>query len=261
MRALSYDIRASKVYTINISKRGKHDHVLGGPSRHRGVFDRRNKKKATLLFDFDLLDPRLGMPSTKKKRLPLYYTFGNNEGEFNYRIVSDSTIRILPPLYADGTAPPADSTFIELPPQKVKLVETLFDPSHLKDALDYGGIFGFDKLSTADRAKAIRKLTKDYEMFWTNDPPASLEKMLFHSGRSPLVQGVPRSPCPNPDCKNHSYAAEKHFDLAGRLLLILHVIPDEEDEFYELIGGGDYGQLVFELCPECFSVHVSNPCT
>lgn len=261
MRALIYDIRASKIYTIRVSKRGKYNHVLGGPSCHRGVFDRRNKKKATLLFDFDLLDPRLGIPSTRRKRLPIYYTFDNNEGEFNYRIVSGSTIRILPPLYADGTAPPAEGAFIELLPQKVDLVETPFDASRLEDAFAYGGIFGFDKLSAADRARAIRKLTKDCEMFGMNDPLASLEKMLFLAGRSPLIQGVPRSPCPNPDCENHSYAAEKHFDLAGRLRLILHVIPDAKDKFYKSIGGGDYGQLVFELCPACFSVHVSNPCT
>ena len=84
-----------------------------------------------------------------------------------------------------------------------------------------------------------------------NEPDPPLEKIVAKC--TPFTQGMPEEKCPNPECEEHK---------AGTPLPPFALLePDEDDPFYEIMAGGDSGQLIWQVCRRCASVVVTNPCT
>jgi len=206
----------------------------------------------------------IGLRIPNLEWFPLYYALRNVEGHFSYRVRSISEIEILSDPYKGRLSESVWEGFPEpIAPQPVELREHSYDPTKFEDACSFSGIFGLNKLSKKDMKKAVKRLTREFEQDFNNDPPAPLEEMLYYVGGTPFIQGHPRSPCPNRTCELHSYdhAKEPHH-YQGRLRLLLAVFPEKQDRpLYEEIAGANMGQLIFEICPECYAVHVTNHCT
>lgn len=95
-----------------------------------------------------------------------------------------------------------------------------------------------------------RSLLEGYVMEpGAEEPP--LEELVH--GYSPFTQGMPGALCPNPACAWYGTGKE--------LPVLAYLEPEKGDSFYQRIAGGDSGQLIWSVCPDCASVSVDNPCT
>jgi hypothetical protein len=69
---------------------------------------------------------------------------------------------------------------------------------------------------------------------------------------SPFMQGKPDSPCLNPKCSNRNKK--------GRLIPIA-LMPAEPVKGVHTFGRWGGGvQLIFRMCPKCYTIRVSNEC-
>jgi hypothetical protein len=243
---------------------GEYRHTFGGPACHGGVVPPEGKKPVHLFYQFDLTDPRVGLrfPALGLTRLPLYYALGNLGGPFRYRVASDSRIEILSQPYPEGHRAEAMRRYPRpLRPQVIDLGEHRYDPTNPQHVWEYAGVLGIGRLTDAQKedlrvnmdrwfAENLphRSLLEDYvtgEGY--EDPP--MEELV--ESFSPFTQGMPDARCPNPACEWY-----------GREMPVLaYLEPEKRDPFYQRIAGGDSGQLIWSVCPNCASVSVENPCT
>jgi hypothetical protein len=235
-------------------------HTFGGPARYEGIVPEGSEQPATLLFRFDLRDPEVGVKIPRVRWLPIFYPFGNSGGPFKYRVLSNRAIKMLCQPYPRrmyrrgvkfGTFP------TEFPRAPVYFMPTCYDPKDPENVDDCGGVLGVDALSPQERATLLQRMNEMYVERYGDvyDPECdhyeSLDELV--SKCSPFTQGMYNSPCPVPDCGNHGKK--------GSMRALLYIDPEPEDPICELIGGGDDGQLVFEICPECHAVMAHNPIT
>lgn len=246
----------------------EHHHTFGGESSHEGVIPPEGKKPVHLFYQIDLTDPRVGLrfPALGLTRLPLYYALGNLGGPFLYRVVSDSRIEILSQPYPVPHRAEAMQRYPKpFRRQIMYLGEHNYDPTNPGQVYEYAGLFGIGVLSAEQKAELRVNMDRwfaanlphrsllegyvveegdDYE-----DPP--LEELVAEY--CPFTQGMPRAICPNPDCKRSRSRKE--------LPVLAYLEPEPRDPFYKRIAGGDSGQLIWSVCPECASLSVGNPCT
>jgi hypothetical protein len=260
-----FDVPAVKLFRVDVGRKSKFGHTFGGPPLHQGVNFPGFKKPAHLFFHFNLLDPKIGIQIPGAQWLPIYFPLRNDEGEFSYRILSNSTIDILSRPYRrknlkhyrfDQDFPPP---FVQAP---VHLEELVYNPRDPEDVYLFGGIFGVNMLSDTEQRAMRKKIAKKYRKIMGEDlvneyeeefPIDSLADAIEYIG-GPFPQGFPDSTCPNRECENRSVRRSMH--------TFLYLSPEESDiPLYEEIGGGDCGQLTFEICPKCHAIRICNPCT
>jgi hypothetical protein len=260
--------RLFELYSPGDKHPDEYRHTFGGDARHDGVVPLEGKKPVHLFYQFDLTDPRVGLrfPPLRLTRLPLYYALGNQGGPFLYRVVSDSRIDILSQPYPKAHRAEAMRHYPKpFHPQVIDLGEHNYDPTNPRHVFNYAGVLGIGKLTDAQKAELRvnmdewfaknlphRSLLEDYVVEdgdGYEDPP--LEELVAEF--CPFTQGIPQAVCPNPACKWHG---------SGRELSVLaYLEPEKRDPFYKRIAGGDSGQLIWLVCPNCASVEVHNPCT
>jgi hypothetical protein len=252
-----------EVYLLDDGVPGDYGHEFGGDAPHDGVVPAECPHPVHLFYHLDLSDPRLGveLPHSQLTYLPLYYALGNLGGPFRYRVVSDDRIELLcqpyPKKFRAGIMKdypePFELEFVELYPLG-------YDPKKPEDVWNLGGVLGIEELTPRQRTTLKKKLERWYlkemgcplvEKEDEDEPDPPLEEIV--EGCTPFTQGMPQEKCPNPQCKEHKAGTP----LSPLLLLD----PDEDDAFYEIIAGGDSGQLIWQLCRTCASVVVTNPCT
>jgi hypothetical protein len=242
---------------------GAEDHTFGGEACHKGTTPPDCPKPVHLFYNLALSDPCLGirLANSKITRLPLYYALGNLGGPFRYRVVSDARIELLcqpyPKKYRAGILKEYLPPF---PPALVYAFPNGYDPTKPEDVWNYGAVLGLGEMSARQKAALKKKLERWHlknigcplvEKDDPDEPDPPLEEIV--AGCDPFTQGMPEEKCPNPKCKQHK---------AGTPLPPLVLLkPEEDDPFYEIIAGGDSGQLIWQVCPNCASVVVTNPCT
>jgi hypothetical protein len=243
-------------------------HTFGGEACHEGVVPPEGKKPVHLFYQFDLKDRRVGLrfPTPGLTRFPLYYALGNLGGPFYYRVVSDSRIEILSQPYPKEFRAEAMRRYPKpFRPQVIDLGEHNYDPTNPRHVFEYAGVLGIDTLTSEQKAELRVNMDRwfaanlphrsllegyvvepgdDYE-----DPP--LEELV--SQYCPFTQGMPKAVCPNPACEWYGTGKE--------LPVLAYLEPEKRDPFYKRIAGGDSGQLIWSVCPNCASVEVENPCT
>jgi hypothetical protein len=235
-------------------------HTFGGSFQYDGAVPEGSEQPATLLFRFDMRDECVGVKIPRIRWLPILYPFGNLGGPFKYRVLSNRAIQMLCKPYPEsmyrrgvkrGTFP------AELPRQTAYLLPTGYDPRDPEDVDYCGGILGIDGLSEAERADLLKRMNQMYKDRYGDvyeperDHYESLDDLVPHC--DPFTQGAYNSPCPVRDCVNHA--------VEGGMRSLLCIDPEPDDPFYELIAGGDDGQLVFEICTKCHTIMAHNPCT
>jgi hypothetical protein len=214
-----------------------------------------------LFYNLDLSDPRVAVrfPGLQLTKLPLYYAIGNVHGAFCYRVRSDHTIEILRQPYPKRYRDQIMKQYPEpLPPKSVELVPVGYDPRDPADVYCYGGVLGIGMLTARQKATLRKKLERWHltkigcplaDSFEESD--LTFDEMV--GGCSLFTQGMPQEMCPYRACENHKARSP--------LPVLLLIEPEAEDSFFGHVGGGDRGQLIFQLCENCGTVLVTNPCT
>lgn len=233
---------------------GKYGHTFGGPHDRKGTA-RENCGGILihLLHRFDLTDPAIPITIPGVRWLPFYYCFDFRANDLGYRLVSeDELVTYFPdddPHVSKEESWPGKDYPKEFPATGITVAPYAYDPTKLTDAFTWGGVFGVGKLSPRDQAKAKKRALD--EMFRPKEPTTDEELLdLFDS---PFAQGRPKGKCLNPDCGNHFQA--------GRLSTIA-LMPAEPVPGVHVFGeyGGDV-TLIFQMCPKCYTIRVSNECT
>ncbi len=240
-------------HRVTCAKEGisKYGHTFGGPIAHPGATRKKCKGRLLhLLHRINLQDPVIGLKIPGVQWLPLYYCFDFRVNAFGYRLTSDADLQVYfwrkEQNVSKEESFPDDDYPTEFPQRKIALKRFSYDPTNRKDAFSMAGVFGIDRLSAKDRAWVLRQEA-------ATSISSETEEELLASLSSPFVQCRPNSQCPNPDCKNHA--------IRGALQPIA-LVPNEPVKGVQLFGlYEDDVQLIFELCPDCNTIHVCNQCT
>jgi hypothetical protein len=243
---------------VSMPKRAsKFKHTFGGEIVHKGLSRRSCGFPVHLLYRFNQDDPDLGIRIPNCQWLPLYYCFSfkNASMQMGYRVLSDDRVQpffkprsrmtLRGSEFADESFP---KFFREV---SVGLRPVSFDPKKPADAKRYVNVFGISKL-TPKQQQAFRKRCKaEYDRFAPAPWDGPIEE-LIDLETAPCGQGRPRSPCPNPKCKNHSQPGS---------LQIFAIVPATPVPRVSLWGKyGGTTQIIYEMCPTCSSIAVTNQC-
>lgn len=231
-------------------------HSFGGPPAHRGA--RRENCQGRLLHllhHINLADPAIGLEVAGIQWLPLYYCFDFRVNALGYRLLSDHDVQVYfwhdEANVSDTEQFPDDDYPTEFPRRPIALDRFAYDPTDREDAYRMAGIFGIERLSAEDRRWVLEQEAESFEE--TCGYRAESEEELLESFSHPFVQGPPNSRCPNPDCPNHTVPGNL------RVIAMMPAEPVPGVHTFGRWGGG--ARLIFELCPQCHTIHVSNEST
>jgi hypothetical protein len=276
-------------YRSTTSASNTYDHTFGGDPKSYGLRFVNVDKPMHLMYRLDLSDPSLPIQLDGIKHLPLIYGFhyAAYDGTLIYRVLNDVEIEVLAPeeLTYDPDFPyPGHPD--QFPFTRVGFTRLPFDATVAEDAMSLQAIFGLDKLSDSELARAIKigLSNKSYVCYSRDnvlDPTSTDEDIVRFCGRAPFMQGAPCKSCKNPGCTAeiayHVEEEEIEFPpefaemLGGTTLRMdardvrvdtMRVFaiyePDADDE---LVWGDPFIQLVFEFCDCCHCIRVTNQCT
>ena len=225
-------------------------HVFGGPSKHRGVIPPGCEIPLHLIYTFDTADPAFPIQVPGIRFLPLYYSFPYNAGACGYRMKSETEIEVL---YMETKMVAVDFPFehypSEFPERRVRLAPISYGQHK---TLVFCLEAGEGALNDADR-----KLIMDEFRY----PFTQL------GGIHRMWQGIPEVACPNPLCDN---SLHKCFMQVFAVIwnhpherVYLWETPPEIRFDWEKIDDHDFCevQVIFQVCPECGSIHACNRCT
>lgn len=237
------------------SGRSKYGHTFGGPHDRKGAS--RNDCKGILihlLHRLNLTDPNIPFAVPGVRWLPFYYCFDFRANDLGYRLLSDEAlVTHFPdddPNVADHEEWPDEDYPQEFPQSTITVASYDYDPADLEDAYRWAGVFGIGRLSRRDQMVAKKRVAKLMDGLDLEVPKT--EKDFDEALSSPFMQGKPNSPCLNPKCSNRNKT--------GRLTTIA-LMPAEPVKGVHTFGQWGGGvQLIFQMCPRCYTIRVSNQC-
>jgi hypothetical protein len=235
--------------------RGKYAHIFGGPHDRKGASRKDcNGILIHLLHRLDLTDPAIPITIPGVRWLPLYYCFDFRANDMGYRLISDEEmVTFFPtgdPNISREESWPDDDFPREFPKSTIKIAAFDYDPTDLEDAYHWAGVFGIGKLSKRDQAAAKKRVAELMDGLGLGVPET--EEDFDRALCSPFWQGKPDDPCLNPKCP--------HRKKRGALTTIA-LMPAEPVKGVHTFGRWGGGvQLVFQMCPKCYTIRVGNQC-
>jgi len=235
----------------------KYGHTFGGPHDRKGTSrEDCNGILIHLLHRLGLTDPAVPFTMPGIRWLPFYYCFDFRVNELGYRLISDEELVTFfpkddPNVSKEESWPDEDYDYpLQFPKSSIKLAPYDYDPTNLEDAYYWAGVFGIGKLSKRDKAAGKKRIAK--LMDWLGLGIPETEKDFDEALSSPFMQGKPDSPCLNPKCSNRK---------KNRQLTVLALMPAEPVKGVYTFGRWGGGvQLIFRMCPKCYTIRVSNQC-
>jgi len=238
------------------SGRSNYGHSFGGPHDRRGTArEDCNGILIHLLHRLDLTDPAIPITIPGVRWLPFYYCFDFRANDLGYRLISDEELVTFfpdddPNVSKEESWPDDEGYSLEFPRSSIKVVAYDYDPTDLDDAYRWAGVFGIGKLSKRDQAAAKKRVAELMDGLGLGVPET--EKDFEEALSSPFMQGKPDSPCLNPKCSNRKKRAP---------LSPIAVMPAEPVKGVHTFGRWGGGvQLIFQMCPKCYTIRVSNQC-
>ena len=235
------DFVLEPVSRIEVGSAG-YEHYFGGANRYEGMTPFRDAPPLHLLYDLDANDPLMPVRIPGISRLPLCFGFAYNASAVAYRMESDLAVKLL---YVEDTScldgypyDPYPSQFEQV---KVRLYPLSYEQHKL---LVY-------YMSLADSSS--EELLSDEDATWLQQVHYPFTQL---GGVHRMWQGVPHATCHNQECDNYDlscglkvFAVVWNNPVPGVALWD----PDVED-------GGD-SQIIYQICPDCHTIHASNRCT
>ncbi len=244
-------------FKIATASSGQSDygHTFGGPhDRADASLEACDGIRLHLLHRLNLEDPAIPVSIPGVRWLPLYYAFDDRvRGVIGYQLTSDDALSAFFPYRDRGDREqwPEDGYSLEFPRSEISVSQFEYDPTDLDDAYLWSGIFGIRKLSEKDQAKARKRVSDQMDGLGFARPETDDEFERDFS--SPFMQGKPQGGCLNPNCAFHETEGQ---------LSVVALMSGEPVEGVHVFGKwGDGVTLIFQLCPECHSVQVTNQCT
>jgi len=240
---------------IATSGRSKYEHTFGGPHDREGASRQDcNGILIHLLHRLDLTDPAIPFTIPGIRWLPFYYCFDFRANELGYRLISDDELVTFFPKDKRNVSKterwPDDDYPLEFPKRSIKTVACEYDPTDLDDAYRWAGVFGIGKLSNRDQAAAKKRAAELAEGLGFYAPET--EEEFDQALSSPFMQGKPDSPCLNPKCSNCKKKST---------LTTIALMPSEPVKGVHTFGRWGGGVLlIFQMCPRCYTIRVSNQC-
>ena len=238
------------------SGRSRYEHTFGGPHDRKGASrEDCNGILLHLLHRLDLSDPAIPIAIPGIRWLPFYYCFDFRANDLGYRLISEeSLVAFFPeddPNVTYHEEWPSKDYPLEFPKSNIWVTAYDYDPTNLNDAYAWAGIFGIGKLSSADQAAAKKRVAD--EMDGLGLGVLKTKKEFQEALSSPFMQGKPNGSCLNPSCLNHK--------IKGQLstIALMPAEPVKGVHTFGLHGAGV--QLIFQVCPKCYTIRVSNQCT
>ena len=238
--------------TSGISKYG---HTFGGPHDRKGTArEDCNGILIHLLHRLDLTDPAIPFTIPGVRWLPFYYCFDFRANDLGYRLISEEElVTFFPtddPNVADHEEFPGGEYPREFPRSSITVAAFGYDPTDLDDAYAWAGVFGIGKLSTRDQTAAKKRVAEVMDGLDLGVPET--EQDFEEALCGPFMQGKPDSPCLNPTCANHNKKGH---------LMPIALMPAEPVQGVHTFGQWGGGvQLIFRMCPTCYTIRVSNQC-
>jgi hypothetical protein len=237
------------------SGRSKYGHSFGGPHDRKGTSrEDCNGILIHLLHRLDLTDPAIPFTIPGVRWLPLYYCFDFRANDLGYRLISgERLVTFFPtddPNVSNEESWPDDDYPPEFPKSSIKIAAYEYDPTDLDDAYRWAGVFGIGKLAKRDQAAAKKRVAELAEGLGLYAPETAKE--FDEALSSPFRQGKPNSPCLNPKCVN------RHKKGQLTPIALLPAEPVKGIHTFGRWGGGV--QLIFRMCPKCYTIRVSNQC-
>lgn len=246
---ISSDTILNKVSRVIEGTDERFTHTFGGPARHKGTTPLGCELPLHLIYTIDTADPSFPFQLPGIRHLPLYYSFPYNAGACGYRVKSENEIQVL---YMETKKLEPDFPYQnyprEFPERRVSLVPLTYE----------------------QHKTLVYYLEADKEGLNAEDREWITEEMRYPftqiGGIHKMWQGIPNVACPNRDCSNSKYNCfmevfavvwnEPH----KGIFLWEHPEPkrylwQKEGSFYCDV------QVIFQICPKCFSIHACNRCT
>jgi len=238
------------------SGRSKYGHTFGGPHDRKGTSRGDcNGILIHLLHRLDLTDPAIPFSIPGIRWLPFYYCFDFRANELGYSLISDEELITFFPTDDKNVTEkeewPGENYPQEFPKSSIKIAARDYDPTDLDDAYQWAGVFGIGKLSKRDQSSAKKRAAELAERQGNYVPQT--EQEFEEALHFPFMQGKPDSPCLNPKCVNR--------DKKGQLTPIA-LVPAEPVAGVHTFGEFGSGvRLIFRMCPQCYTIRVSNECS
>ncbi len=238
------------------SGRSKYGHTFGGPHDRKGTSrEDCDGILIHLLHRLDLTDPAIPFAIPGVRWLPFYYCFDFRANDLGYRLLSDEElVTFFPtddPNVSKKESWPDDEGYpLEFPKSSIKIAPHEYDPTDLNDAYQWAGVFGIGKLSKRDQGTAKKRVVRLLDGLGLGVPET--EKDFDEALSNPFMQGKPDAPCVNPKCSNRKKRGQ---------LIAIALMPAEPVIGVHTFGRwGDGVQLIFQMCPQCYTIRVSNQC-
>lgn len=230
-------------------------HTFGGPPERDGA-SREDSGGILihLLHRLNLNDPLIPVSLPGLNWLPLYYCFDFRANDLGYRLLSDDRlVTFFPdddPNVSDHESWPGENFPLEFPRCEIRLSQFRYDPTDPHDAYAWAGVFGIGQLSPKNQQAVRQRVLDEFDEF--DAPPVTDEE--FESALSyPFIQGKPVGGCLNPECNRFG----RKGGLAPFALIHSEPVPG-----VQIFGHwGDGVELIFQVCPDCHSIRVTNQST
>jgi len=237
------------------SGRSKYGHTYGGPHDRKGTSrEDCNGILIHLLHRLDLTDPAIPITIPGVRWLPFYYCFDFRANDLGYRLISDDElVTYFPtddPNVTDHEEWPDEDYPLAFPKSNINIAAYDYDATDLEDAYRWAGVFGISKLSKRNLAaakKRVAELTAGLGL-----GVLETEEDFDEALSSPFMQGKPDTPCLNPKCSDRKKRGQ---------LIPIALMPAEPVMGVHTFGRWGGGvQLIFRMCPKCYTIRVSNQC-
>jgi hypothetical protein len=213
-------------------------HIFGGPSKYMGTTPTGCAKPLHLVYTFDTNDEAFPWQIPGVRYLPLFYSFPYNAGACGYKVKSENEIEILY-METKKIEPnfPYENYPSEFPEREVRLLPISYEQH--KTLVFY--------LETDKESLSIEDRRLIFEEF--DYPFTQL------GGIHRMWQGLPEISCPNKSCESSQYSSMEVFAVIWNQPHKNVFLWDNEDP-----DGCDI-QVIFQICPECGTIHACNRCT